>query len=116
MKSMYSEEQNRRALEILAKINSNKSIKKITKEEMIRKIIEQGLEKIKRIDFNNPNITNDVAFINFINNKYVLIITNEKGIIITRVEFENIEEAYWELVDRLMTLKSFDPSEQKKTR
>jgi hypothetical protein len=106
MKSMYNEEQNTKALEFLAKHKTE--VKRISKEKMIQFITDNNLTAIRRIDFNNINITDNIAFINEESGKYRLIITNEKGTITTSHVYENIEEAYAQLVDILMALKTFE--------
>jgi len=106
MKSMYNEEQNRKALELLAK--HKKEAKRISKEKMIQLVVDNNLTAIRRIDFNNKNISDNIAFINEENGKYRLIITNEKSTITTSNVYENVEEAYAQLVDSLMSLKEFE--------
>ena len=107
MKSMYNEEQNRKALEFLKKQKTNITRKKISREEMERIINDNNLTSVRRIDFNNNNITNDIAFINFESGKHKLIITNEKGCVTTSTEYDDIEEAYAALIDSLLSLKEF---------
>jgi len=104
-----------RVEELLRKRGISLSTKGYTKDEFVDIVVREGLDTLKRIEFNNDNISDNMAVVNRTSDGYSLIITDEKGTRIVNESHPTEEEALGSLVMYLRNMLKYSSSEKKTT-
>ena len=98
-----------RVEELLRKRGISLSTKGYSKDEFVDIVAREGLGTLKRIEFNNDNISDNIAAVNRTNDGYSLIITDEKGTKICDESYPSEEAALGSLIMYLRICKKLDP-------
>lgn len=96
MRQKYNEEYSKSVEELLKELGFKRE--RMTRDEMAERINSEGLYTVRRIDFDNKRLSDNVAFVNKARGgRYKVLITDERGNLTTDESFECAEEAYYSL-------------------